>query len=62
MHALRQRSNCTFFITTQNATLYRIHEGPTAEKLNDLREFLGEFGLSLRGGKEPQPGRLCTIT
>lgn len=36
-------------------TLYRIHEGPTAEKLKDLRDFLGEFGLSLRGGKEPQP-------
>ena len=25
--------------------LYRVHQGPTAEKLGDLREFLGEFGL-----------------
>ncbi|MGE5240359.1 MAG: ribonuclease R [Bacteroidota bacterium] len=33
---------------------YRIHEGPTAEKLNDLREFLTEIGLSLGGGDAPQ--------
>ncbi|MBI3570021.1 MAG: ribonuclease R [Gammaproteobacteria bacterium] len=33
---------------------YRIHEGPTAEKLNDLREFLSEIGLSLGGGDKPQ--------
>jgi ribonuclease R len=34
--------------------LYRIHEGPTAEKLEGLREFLGEFGLFLGGGDDPQ--------
>ncbi len=33
---------------------YRIHEGPTAEKLSDLREFLVEMGLSLGGGDKPQ--------
>jgi ribonuclease R len=33
---------------------YRVHEGPTAEKLSDLREFLGEIGLSLGGGDNPQ--------
>jgi ribonuclease R len=33
--------------------LYRIHEGPTPEKLADLREFLREFGLHLGGGEEP---------
>ncbi|MEJ2453768.1 MAG: ribonuclease R [Candidatus Thiodiazotropha sp.] len=36
--------------------LYRIHEGPAEEKLTDLREFLGELGLSLSGGKKPQAG------
>jgi ribonuclease R len=36
--------------------LYRIHEGPTREKLSDLREFLGELGLSLGGGEKPQAG------
>jgi ribonuclease R len=34
-------------------TLYRIHEGPTPEKLASLREFLREFGLSLGGGETP---------
>ncbi len=34
--------------------LYRIHEGPTTEKLSNLREFLSEIGLSLAGGDKPQ--------
>ena len=33
--------------------LYRIHEGPTPEKLETLREFLKEFGLGLSGGDDP---------
>lgn len=44
-----------FLLQHKMPALYRIHEGPTAEKLNDLRDFLGEFGLSLRGGKQPKP-------
>jgi ribonuclease R len=34
-------------------TPYRIHEGPTPDKLQDLREFLGELGLALGGGDQP---------
>ncbi len=33
--------------------LYRVHEGPTPEKLEQLRAFLKEFGLSLSGGAHP---------
>jgi len=33
--------------------LYRIHEGPTDEKLAALQEFLKGFGLHLGGGDEP---------
>ncbi len=33
--------------------LYRIHEGPTQEKLERLRSFLGELGLGLGGGNKP---------
>ena len=33
--------------------LYRIHEGPTPEKLEGLRSFLKEFGLGLGGGDSP---------
>ena len=34
--------------------LYRIHQGPSNQKLTDLREFLGEIGLSLSGGAKPE--------
>ncbi|HNO75186.1 MAG TPA: ribonuclease R [Nitrosomonas mobilis] len=33
--------------------LYRIHEGPVAEKLAALRDFLKEFGLQLSGKDKP---------
>ncbi len=33
---------------------YRIHEGPTPDKLTALREFLTELGLSLGGGDSPE--------
>lgn len=35
--------------------LYRVHQGPDEEKLGNLREFLGELGLYLPGGKRPKP-------
>ena len=37
----------------EQPALYRVHEGPTEAKLNDLRGFLAEFGLQLGGGEEP---------
>ena len=33
--------------------LYRVHEGPTPEKLEALRAFLKSFGLALGGGESP---------
>jgi ribonuclease R len=33
---------------------YRVHEGPTEEKLMELRQFLFELGLSLGGGDSPK--------
>jgi ribonuclease R len=44
-----------FLFRHKMPTLYRVHEGPTADKLADLRDFLGELGLSLGGGDEPTP-------
>ena len=35
--------------------LLRIHEGPTADKLLNLKTFLGELGLKLGGGAKPTP-------
>jgi ribonuclease R len=43
-----------FLLENEHPALYRIHEGPTPEKLDKLRAFLGEFGLQLGGGDEPQ--------
>jgi ribonuclease R len=34
-------------------SLYRLHDGPSEEKRDDLRKFLFELGLSLTGGDEP---------
>lgn len=35
--------------------LYRVHKQPAPERLNNLRAFLGELGLTLEGGDEPAP-------
>ncbi|MBI1424358.1 MAG: ribonuclease R [Gammaproteobacteria bacterium] len=43
-----------FLHEKNHAVLYRVHEGPTPEKLEAVREFLKEFGLQLGGGDEPQ--------
>ncbi|MBS0346322.1 MAG: ribonuclease R [Proteobacteria bacterium] len=42
-----------FLSSHEHPALYRVHEGPTPEKLAKLRDFLGEFGLQLGGGEEP---------
>jgi ribonuclease R len=42
-----------YLIRTKIPGLFRIHERPSVEKLTDLHQFLGELGLSLRGGLEP---------
>lgn len=43
-----------FLAEHQHPVLYRIHQGPTPEKLEALREFMKEFGLGLTGDDEPQ--------
>jgi ribonuclease R len=42
-----------FLSKRRHPALYRVHEGPTAQKLADLREFLKGFGLQLAGGDKP---------
>ena len=44
-----------FFEANGVPMLYRVHEGPTEEKLENLRKFLGELGLDLGGGAKPTP-------
>lgn len=42
-----------FMMRSKHPGLFRIHEGPTAERLTSLREFLRTMGLSLGGGDTP---------
>jgi ribonuclease R len=42
-----------FMLRSKHIGLYRVHEGPTPEKLQSLREFLKTLGLSLGGGADP---------
>jgi ribonuclease R len=45
-----------FLEKNEQPTLYRVHEGPTPEKLEALRTMLKDFGLTLGGGDKPQAG------
>ncbi len=36
-------------------SLFRNHEGPDGDRLDNLRDFLSGIGLSLGGGDDPQP-------
>lgn len=42
-----------FLAENEQPCLYRIHQGPSPERLAKLRDFLGTFGLQLGGGDEP---------
>lgn len=45
----------TLFEKLEFPVLYRVHQGPNPDRLEGLREFLFEMGLSLGGGDEPSP-------
>ena len=42
-----------FLAKKKHPALYRVHEGPTPDKLKALQEFLAEFGFFLTGGEDP---------
>lgn len=44
-----------FLLKHESPALYRVHRGPTPEKLQDLRKFLNELALTLPGGEKPTP-------
>lgn len=41
--------------------LYRVHQGPTEEKLNDLRRFLAEMVLKMPTHRDPVPADYANI-
>jgi ribonuclease R len=48
---------CTadFLARSKHPSLYRVHEGPTPERLANVRTLLRTLGLNLEGGDEPEP-------
>ena len=42
-----------FLLKHQHPCLFRVHEGPTPEKLENLNSFLKLVGLALSGGEKP---------
>ena len=54
-------SAAQYILSHEIPALFRVHETPSEEKLTGLREFLGELGLSLGGGDDPQPSDYATL-
>ncbi|MGB7816891.1 MAG: ribonuclease R [Methylotenera sp.] len=50
-----------FLKTREHMALYRIHEGPTPEKLEALRTFMGEVGFGVGGGDKPHAKDYCKL-
>ena len=45
----------------EHPALYRIHAGPSEEKLESLRAMLKDFALHLPGGSEPKPSDYAAL-
>ena len=50
-----------FLKRNKHAGLYRVHAGPTAEKLENLRTFLRGLGLTLTGGDTPHASDFAAL-
>ncbi|MCS7101171.1 MAG: ribonuclease R [Burkholderiaceae bacterium] len=45
----------------KHPALYRVHEGPTPERLANLRALLKSLGLQLEGGESPKPADYAAL-
>jgi ribonuclease R len=50
-----------FIAQSKHSGLYRVHEGPTPEKKDILRNYLKAIGVGLTVGNEPKPGEFQAI-
>jgi ribonuclease R len=50
-----------FLTRSKHAALYRVHEGPTPERLANVRAMLKTLGLHLEGGDDPQPSDYALV-
>jgi ribonuclease R len=56
-------NTCTadFLARSRHPALFRVHEGPTPERLELLREFLKGVALTLGGGDDPKPADYAQV-
>lgn len=54
-------SAARFLIQHEQPTLFRIHQGPSAEKLKDLRRFLKEMAIPFVMNEDPKPADYARI-
>jgi ribonuclease R len=50
-----------FLTHHKHPALYRVHEGPTPERLANLRTLLKTVGLHLEGGENPEPSDYARV-
>ena len=50
-----------FIMQSKHAGLFRVHEGPTPEKLEALRAYIKALGLGISLSETPKPGDFQTI-
>ena len=50
-----------FILRAKHPSLYRVHEGPTPEKRETLKNYLKALGLGLSLGEDPRPGDFQAI-
>jgi len=55
-------SAADFLIRSQHPGLFRVHEGPSLERLLRLRTYLSQLGLELGGGDKPQPSDYARLS
>ncbi len=51
-----------FMARSKHMGLYRVHDGPTPDKLANLRAFLKTLGLMLAGGDDPQASDYAALS
>ncbi len=42
-------------------SLFRVHDGPSPDKVEELRVFLEDYGLKLAGGESPEPKHFADV-
>lgn len=48
-------ATASFFQQHKLDAIYRVHQGPSEQKLENLKQYLNELGLILQGGLKPTP-------